>query len=88
MAYNARLRQSLKTIFSDRHGADFRVRLASLINGPDTLKPPELVDIKKRNEARYAELLSKLNSSLDEGQREKLLNKLTTHVETIDGLTR
>lgn len=88
MAYNARLRQSLKTIFSDRQGAEFRVRLASLVNDPDRLKPPELVDIRKRNEARYAELLSKLNSSLNEKQRDRLLNNLTSYIETINDLTR
>ena len=88
MAYNARLRQSLKTIFSDRQGAEFRVRLASLVNDPDRLKPPELVDIRKRNEVRYAELLSKLNSSLNEKQRDRLLNNLTSHIETINDLTR
>lgn len=88
MAYNARLRQSLKTIFSDRQGAGFRVRLASLVNDPDRLKPPKLVDIRKRNEARYAELLSKLNSSLNEKQRDRLLNNLTSHIETINDLTR
>lgn len=88
MAYNARLRQSLKTIFSDRQGAEFRVRLASLVNDPDRLKPPKLVDIRKRNEARYAELLSKLNSSLNEKQRDRLLNNLTSHIETINDLTR
>ncbi|MBX8500180.1 DUF6279 family lipoprotein [Pseudomonas lijiangensis] len=88
MAYNARLRQSLKTIFSDRQGAEFRVRLASLVNDPDRLKPPELVNTRKRNEARYAQLLSELSSSLNEGQREKLVRKLASHIETIDGLLR
>ncbi|MEE4149810.1 DUF6279 family lipoprotein [Pseudomonas viridiflava] len=88
MAYNARLRQLLKTIFTDRQGAAFRVRLASLINDPDRLKPPELVGTRKRNEARYAELLSKLNSSLNEKQRDRLLNKLASHIDTINGLIR
>lgn len=88
IAYNTKLRQSLKTIFSDRQGAEFRIRLASLVNDPDRLKPPELIDTRKRNEARYAELLSTLNSSLNENQRDRLLSKLTSHIETINGLIR
>lgn len=88
MAYNARLRQSLKSIFSDRQGTEFRARLTSLVNDPDRLKSPALVDTRKRNEARYAQLLSKLNSSLNEKQRDRLLSKLTSHIETINGLIR
>ncbi|MCV4276073.1 DUF6279 family lipoprotein [Pseudomonas capsici] len=86
MAYSAKLRQSLQTIFLDRQGAEFRTRLISLVNDPDGLKSPEFVNTRKRNESRYAEMLSKLNSSLSKKQREKLLSKLESHVEIINGL--
>lgn len=88
MAYNAKLRESIAAIFSNRKSAEFGVRLTSLINNLDKLKSPELLDIRKRNEAKYAKLLSELNRSLNKNQQEELLGMLTSHVETLNGLIR
>lgn len=88
MAYNARLRESIAAIFSNRKSAESGVRLASLINNLDRLKSPELINTRKRNEARCAKLLSELNGSLNESQQEVLLGKLTSHIEAINGLMR
>jgi len=88
MAYSAKLRESISAIFSNRTSAEFRVNLTLLVNNLDRLKPPELISTRERNEARYAALLSAFNRSLNEKQQEKLLGKLTSHIETINGLMR
>lgn len=88
MAYNAKLRESIAAILSNSKSAEFGAKLTSLIKNLDKLKSPELLDIRKRNEAKYAKLLSELNRSLNKTQQEQLLGKLTSHIETLNGLIR
>ncbi|MCV4263737.1 DUF6279 family lipoprotein [Pseudomonas capsici] len=83
MAYSKRLRTAVAQAFSDSNKPALPIELNAIVNNLESFKSQTLLATKQRNEYRYAELLSELNSSLDKEQRKRLSGKIDAHIETL-----
>ncbi|WGY47162.1 DUF6279 family lipoprotein [Vibrio sp. ABG19] len=85
-AYSKKLRTALEQLLDNRNTDEFSNKFTFLIKNLDSFKSESLLNAKQTNEYVYAELLSELNASLSKKQRDNLLKKLKSHIETLDSL--